>query len=157
MLRYFAYGANIDPDRMAARVPEAVVVGPGYVERFGVEFTIRDREWGGGVLNAREDPDATLWGLLYEGPDEAFAVLDTFQGDAALLEKAHVSVVTDAGPIEAITYRVIKIANYVRPSDRYLAHLTRSMKAQGLPPEAVQAVLAADRDGGETQGPSIVS
>lgn len=157
MLRYFAYGANIDPERMAARVPEAVVVGPGYVERFGIEFTIRDREWGGGVLNAREDPDGTLWGLLYEGPDEAFAVLDTFQGDAALLEKAHVTVVTDAGPVDAFTYRVIKIENYVRPSDRYLAHLTRAMKAQGLPPQAVQAVLDADRDGGQTQGPSIVS
>ena len=157
MLRYFAYGANIDPDRMATRVPEAVVVGPGHVERFGVEFTIRDREWGGGVLNAREDPDSVLWGLLYEGPDEAFAVLDTFVGDSALMEKAEVTVVTDAGPVEAFTYRVIPIANYVRPSDRYLTHLSRAMAAQGLPAEALAAVLAADRDAGETQGPSIVS
>jgi hypothetical protein len=157
MLRYFAYGANIDPERMVARVPEAVVVGPGRVEGFGVEFTIRDREWGGGVLNAREDPESTLWGLLYEGPAEAFAVLDTFEGDASLLERAEVTVLTDAGPVEAVTYRVIPIANYVRPSDRYLSHLTRAMKAQGLPPEAVQAVLDADRDGGRNQGPSIVS
>jgi len=157
MLRYFAYGANIDPERMTSRVPEAVVVGPGYVERFGVEFTIRDREWGGGVLNAREDPDSVLWGLLYEGPEEAFAVLDTFVGDAALMEKAEVTVVTDAGPVEAITYRVIPIANYVRPSDRYLTHLSRAMTAQGLPPEAIEAVLAADRDAGESAGPSIVS
>ncbi len=157
MLRYFAYGANIDPARMAARVPEAVVVGPGRVEGYGLEFTIRDREWGGGVLNAREDPGATLWGLLYEGPDEAFAVLDTFQGDTALLEKASVTVITDQGPVEAITYHVIPIANYVRATDRYLSHLTRAMRAQGLPPEAVQAVLDADRDAGESQGPSIVS
>ena len=157
MLRYFAYGANIDPERMTSRVPEAVVVGPGHVERFGVEFTIRDREWGGGVLNAREDPDSVLWGLLYEGPEEAFAVLDTFVGDAALMEKAEVTVITDAGPVPAITYRVIPIANYVRPSDRYLTHISRAMAAQGLPPEALEAVLAADRDAGETQGPSIVS
>jgi len=157
MLRYFAYGANIDPERMSSRVPEAVVVGPGHVERFGVEFTIRDREWGGGVLNAREDPDSVLWGLVYEGPEEAFAALDTFVGDAALMEKAEVTVITDAGPVEAITYRVIPIANYVRPSDRYLTHISRAMAAQGLPPEALAAVLAADRDAGETQGPSIVS
>ena len=157
MLRYFAYGANIDPERMSSRVPEAVVVGPGHVERFGVEFTIRDREWGGGVLNAREDPDSVLWGLVYEGPEDAFAALDTFVGDAALMEKAEVTVITDAGPVEAITYRVIPIANYVRPSDRYLTHISRAMAAQGLPPEALAAVLAADRDAGETQGPSIVS
>jgi hypothetical protein len=157
MLRYFAYGANIDPDRMAGRVPEAVVVGPGHVERFGVEFTIRDREWGGGVLNAREDPDSVLWGVLYEGPAEAFAVLDTFVGDSAQLEKAEVTVVTDAGSVAAVTYRVIPIANYVRPSDRYLTHVSRAMKAQGLPPEAIEAVLAADRDAGLGHGPSIVS
>ncbi len=157
MLRYFAYGANIDPGRMAARVPEAVVVGPGHVERFGLEFTIRDREWGGGVLNAREDPDSALWGLLYEGPEAAFAVLDTFEGDAALLEKAHVSVVMPDGPVDAVTYRVVPIANYVRPSDRYLTHLTRAMRAQGLPEAAVKAVLDADRLGGRSQGPSIVS
>ena len=157
MLRYFAYGANIDPERMASHVPEAVVVGPGRVERFGVEFTIRDREWGGGVLNAREDPDSVLWGLLYEGPEEAFAVLDTFVGDTALMEKAEITVITDAGPMPAITYRVIPIANYVRPSDRYLTHISRAMAAQGLPPEALAAVLAADRDAGDTQGPSIVS
>ena len=157
MLRYFAYGANIDHERMSARIPEAVVVGPGYVDRFGVEFTIRDREWGGGVLNAREVPEGRLWGVLYEGPVEAFSVLDTFQGDAALMEKAEVTVVTDAGPVEAITYRVIPIANYVRPSDRYLTHLSRAMKVQGRPPEAIAAVLAADRDAGESAGPSIVS
>ena len=127
MLRYFAYGANIDHERMSSRVPEAVVVGPGYVDRFGVEFTIRDREWGGGVLNAREVPEGRLWGVVYEGP------------------------------VEAITYRVIPIANYVRPSDRYLTHISRAMKAQGLPPEAIEAVLAADRDAGESAGPSIVS
>lgn len=155
MLRYFAYGANVDPERMTSRVPEASLVGPGYVEGFGVEFTIRDRGWGGGVLNAREEAGARLWGVLYEGPEEAFAVLDTFQGDAAMLVKADVTVVTDDGPVEAVTYRVVDIANYVRPSDRYLTHMTRAMRAQGLPPEAVDAVLAADRDG--TQGPSIVS
>jgi hypothetical protein len=157
MLRYFAYGANIDPARMTSRVPEAVVVGPGHVERFRVEFTIRDREWGGGVLNAREDAGSVLWGVLYEGPEEAFSVLDTFVGDSALLEKAEVTVQTSEGPVEAITYRVIPLANYVRPSDRYLTHLSRAMKAQGLPPEAMEAVMAADRDAGETQGPSIVS
>jgi hypothetical protein len=73
------------------------------------------------------------------------------------MEKAEITVITEAGPVPAITYRVIPIANYVRPSDRYLTHISRAIAAQGLPPEALEAVLAADRDAGETQGPSIVS
>ena len=100
--------------------------------------------------------DGEVWGVLYEGPDEAFAVLDTFQGDASVLEKSTVTVVGPDGPVEAFTYRLVQIANYVRPSDRYLTHITRAMKAQGLPPEAVEAVLQADRDADDT-GPSISS
>jgi hypothetical protein len=157
MLRYFAYGANIDPEHMTARIPEAVVVGPAYVEGFVPEFTIRDRDWGGGALNAREQVGGRIWGVVYEGPDEAFAVLDTFRGDASLLQKATVTAVTAAGPVDAVTYRLTQLANFVRPSDRYLTHLTRAMKAQGLPPEAIQAVLDADRDAGESSGPSISS
>jgi hypothetical protein len=157
MLRYFAYGANIDPERMLARVPQATVLGPAYVEGLALEFTIRDREWGGGALNAREEAGSRVWGLLYEGPSEAFAVLDTFQGDASLLEKATVVAHGSAGPVEAVTYRLLSLANYVRPSDRYLSHLVRAMKAQGLPDEAIQAVRDADSDGGESSGPSISS
>ena len=157
MLRYFAYGANIAPERMVARVPEATVVGPAYVEGLALEFTIRDREWGGGALNAREESGSRVWGLLYEGPSEAFAVLDTFQGDASILEKATVVAHGPGGPVEAVTYRLLALANYVRPSDRYLSHLVRSMKAQGLPDEAIQAVRDADADSGESSGPSISS
>jgi len=157
MLRYFAYGANIDPERMIQRVPEATVVGPAYVEGLALEFTIRDREWGGGALNAREEAGSRVWGLLYEGPTEAFAVLDTFQGDASMLERATVVAHRPDGPVEAVTYRLLQLANYVRPSDRYLSHLVRAMKAQGLPDEAVQAVRAADSDSGESSGPSISS
>lgn len=156
MLRYFAYGANIDPERMAGRVPGASVVGPAYVDGFAPEFTVRDRDWGGGALNAREQAGARLWGVLYEGPVEAFAVLDTFRGDTSVLEKATVTAIGPDGPVEAVTYRLVQVANYVRPSDRYLTHLTRAMKAQGLPPEAVEAVLEADREADGT-GPSISS
>ncbi|MFN8146383.1 MAG: gamma-glutamylcyclotransferase family protein [Candidatus Nanopelagicales bacterium] len=156
MLRYFAYGANIDLERMQARVPGATVVGPAYVDGFVAEFTVRDRDWGGGALNAREREGGRLWGVLYEGPDEAFAVLDTFQGDASVLEKSTVTAVGPDGAVDAFTYRLVQIANYVRPSDRYLTHITRAMKAQGMPPEAVEAVLQADRDADDT-GPSISS
>jgi hypothetical protein len=156
MLRYFAYGANIDPERMVARVPGVSVVGPAYVEGLAPEFTVRDRDWGGGALNAREQAGSRLWGVLYEGPVEAFAVLDTFRGDPSVLEKATVTAVGPHGPVEAVTYRLVGVANYVRPSDRYLTHLTRAIRAQGLPPEAVQAVLDADREADDT-GPSISS
>jgi len=157
MPAYFAYGANIDPARMSERVPGVTVVGPAHLPDFRLEFTIRDREWGGGVANIRPYSAERVWGMVYEGPDEAFAVLDTFRGDASHLLKDTVTVVMDDGERGAFTYRIDHVANHVKPSFRYLTHLTESMTAGGFPLEAIDSVLNADRYGYAGEGPSIVS
>ena len=157
MSLYFAYGANIDPARMSVRIPGAVTVGPAYLDQYGVEFTIRDREWGGGVLNIRPNPGSHVWGMLYDVPDEQFAVLDTGQGDASMFGTEHVTVHGPQGPVNAVTYRVVRVENHVRATDAYLRHITQAMADQGLPDEAVEAVRDADRFGRSSSGPSIVS
>jgi len=157
MRRYFAYGANIDPDRMAARVRGARGLGPGHLDGYRLEFTIRDRDWGGGVANIRPQPGGRVWGMLWEAPDKAFAVLETFQGDLSYLLRETVSVQCDGGPVEAFTFRVDRIANFVRPTVLYMSHLRRAMKNQGFPNEAFEALILAERAGPTGTGPSIVS
>jgi Gamma-glutamyl cyclotransferase, AIG2-like len=154
---YFAYGANVDPGRMSQRIPGAALLGPARLDDYAVEFTIRDREWGGGVLNIRPEPGSSVYGVVYQGSDEAFAALDTYQGEASLMAKEHVTVVGPAGPADAVTYRVASMANYVRPTDSYLRHMTNALSAAGLPEEAVESLLNADRFGRSDRGPSIVS
>jgi len=157
MRRYFAYGANIDPDRMTARVRGVRAVGPATLDGYALEFTIRDRHWGGGVANIRPETGGRVWGMLWQGPDKAFSVLDTFRGDESSLRREMVTVDCADGPVEAFTFRVHQIANFVRPTALYMSHLRRSMKRQGFPNEAFEALLLAERLGPTETGPSIVS
>ena len=156
-MRFLAYGANIDPERMTLRVPTAVAIGPARLTDFELEFTIRDREWGGGVANIRPEPGKAVWGVLWEAPPEDFAVLDTYQGDASSLRKETVTVQGPDGDVEAFTFRVHQIANYVKPTALYLAHLRRAMTRQGFPNDAFEALIRSERLGPQTSGPSIVS
>ncbi len=157
MERYFAYGANIDPERMSQRVPGVEPVGPASLDGFTLEFTLRDREFGGGVLNIRPEPGSRVWGMLYQGPADAYAVLDTYQGDTSARRQEVVTVDGPDGQVEAFTFRVHQIANFVRPTEIYLRHLRRAMESQGFPNEAFEALLQARRFGAEETGPSIVS
>ena len=157
MRRYFAYGANIDPVRMAARVHGARAIGPATLDDYTLEFTIRDRDWGGGVANIRPETGARVWGMVWQAPNQAFAVLDTFRGDESSLRRETVTVSGVDGPIEAFTFRVHQIANFVRPTALYMSHLRRAMKQQGFPNEAFEALILAERLGPTETGPSIVS
>jgi AIG2-like family len=157
VIKYFAYGANIDPGRMTARLPGSTVVGPAVLDDYVLEFTIRDREWGGGVANIRPEAGRRVYGLLWGVPEEEFATLDTYRGDESHHRRDEVSVRTADSTVAAVTFRVEQIANHVAPSFEYLKHLRGAMAAQGLPPEAVEAVDEADRFGAGRTGPSIVS
>jgi gamma-glutamylcyclotransferase len=157
VLTYFAYGANIDSSRMARRVPGVRSAGIGRLDGYALEFTIRDREWGGGVANIRTDPDGHVWGVLWRGRDAAFAVLDTYQGDEAAQRRELVKVEAPGGVVEAFTFRVDGIANHVKPTALYLAHMRRAMAEQGFPGEAFELLIRAERLGPTETGPSIVS
>jgi hypothetical protein len=157
MIHYFAYGTNIDPARMTTRLPGATVVGPAVLDDYELEFTIRDREWGGGVANIRPEPGRHVYGLLWNVPDAELAELDTYRGDESHLRRDEVSVRTSDAVVTAVTFRVDQLANHVPPSFDYLKHLRSAVVAQGLPPEALAAIDDADRFGGQRTGPSIVS
>jgi hypothetical protein len=45
MQHYFAYGANMDAEHMAARVPSAAAVGPGRLDGFRLTFSVYSTEW----------------------------------------------------------------------------------------------------------------
>jgi hypothetical protein len=157
LLRYFAYGANIDSTRMTSRVPGVRALGPGRLDGWALEITLRDRDWGGGVLNIRPEPGGRVWGLLWEGPAESFDVLATYQGDASAQRTETVEVNGPEGVVEAMTFRVDRVANHVRPTALYLAHLRRAMRAHEFPNDAFEALIRAEQLGPTETGPSIVS
>ena len=146
MQHYFAYGANMDAEHMAARVPSAAAVGPGRLDGFRLMFSVYSTEWEGGATNLELDPEAHVWGVIWEVPDEELGGLDAFQGHPTFFRREDVVVTGPEGSTVAWTYRVAhQEGSYVRPTDAYLHKLQAAIRVQGLPPEALDILDRAAR------------
>lgn len=146
MLLYFAYGSNMDEDHMRERVPQGEYVGPARLDGFRLEFDVYSTEWEGGAANLELDPDAHVWGVLWQIPEDAMKGLDAFQGHPTFFRREDVSVQTSEGPTMAWTYRVAhQEGSYVRPTDAYVQRLRSAIRVHGLPPEALDILDRAAR------------
>jgi hypothetical protein len=153
MQLYFAYGSNMDARHMTDRVPEARTYGPGRLDGFRLAFSVYSTEWKGGAANLELDPEAHVWGLLWDVPEGEASGLDAFQGHPTFFRREDVIVNGPEGPVIAWTHRVAhQGGSFVRPTDAYLQTARAAIRVQGLPPEALDILDAAARPPGR---PSI--
>lgn len=127
MAYYFAYGSNMNPQRMDARgvlVEEAMAARlPG----FALCFNKRAHDHPGrAYANICHQVDAVVEGVLYRLADEQQIFrLDVFEGTPIYYSRERMAVQTERGPVAAWIY----IANPawrsegLAPSSAYLAHL----------------------------------
>lgn len=140
-MKYFAYGANMDPVGMARRCPTAEVIGPAILRDHALCFRWW-RRWRTGVAHVEASEGSMVWGVLWEIGPEDERRLDRYEDLArGLYTKATVTVETAEVPHEAMAYvatgRIQK-----RPSRRYLRLLVRGAEAYGAPPAYVEALRA---------------
>ena len=129
---YFAYGSNMDAERLFAErlVPEGVPPGPriaGRLENWLLAFNKQARSpAGAGAGNIMPRDGAVVHGTLNLLPAKGFAVLDRFEGvDGGHYERRTLAVRRgDSGTmVEAITYVALKTGHGLRPTRDYLGHL----------------------------------
>lgn len=131
---------------MTDRVPEASVCGPGRLDGFRLAFSVYSTEWEGGAANLEIDPEAHVWGVLWDVPEGETSGLDAFQGHPTFFRKEDLVVEGPEGPAIAWTYRVAhQEGTYVRPTDAYVQLLRSAIRVHGLPPEALDIVDRAAR------------
>ena len=145
MLPYFAYGANMDERHMHGRVPNATSLGPARLAGYRLAFNVYSTEWEGGAANLEVDAEGRVYGVLWDIPEEEFRGLDAFAGHPTYFRREEIVVDRSGSMVTSWTYRVAHQEGYVRPTDRYLAHLYAAIRVQGLPPEAFDIVERAAR------------
>jgi gamma-glutamylcyclotransferase (GGCT)/AIG2-like uncharacterized protein YtfP len=146
MQLYFSYGSNMDPRHMQGRVPGAQVVGPARLDGFRLAFSVYSTEWEAGAANLELDPEAHVWGVLWDVPEAETGGLDAFHGHPTFFRKEDLVVEGPGGAVIAWTYRVAhQEGTYVRPSDAYLQLLRSAIRVHGLPPEALDILDRAAR------------
>jgi len=146
VMKYFAYGSNMDPERMRERDitssqrRHAILIG------YRLEFNkVASRNPEEGYANVVQYENGVVEGVLYDIRDSDVAKLDRCEGYPEHYDRVKVKVRPDVKQeMEAVTYiaQPSKIRYGLRPSRDYLDHL---LAAEDLLSESYRRMLAALR------------
>lgn len=136
----FAYGLNTNTDGMRARCPEAVPIGPAWLD--GYRFAWR------GFADISLDPDSYVLGVLWRISDTDLDTLDYFEGVPRHYTRQRVIISTSDGHHEGWAYMMAKQDGERPPSDAYRDAVFDGYRQNGISDE--QLVSGLRRIGAET-------
>ncbi|MEX2159025.1 MAG: gamma-glutamylcyclotransferase family protein [Dehalococcoidia bacterium] len=137
---YFAYGSNMHLRMFRRRCPGAKPLGPALLRGYRIAFTRYDRTRKGGVADIVPEPDAEVWGALYEIDNACFVTLDKYENAPRAYRRELVRVIDDAAAEhESHTY-IANQTGHFAPSRQYLGIIVQGARDHDLPEEYVQAL-----------------
>ncbi|MEZ4501813.1 MAG: gamma-glutamylcyclotransferase family protein [Dehalococcoidia bacterium] len=152
---YFAFGSNLDADRMHIHCPSARLVTIARLADHRLAFTIESKNtWRGGVADILASPGDEVWGALWIIEGAESRALDEQEGvfrDPPAYRRYQVTVETPAGDrVTCRAYRVAKpnIEGYA-PSPAYKATILRGARALPLPAPYLEALDRIEDNGVE--------
>lgn len=154
---YFAYGSNMAPERLQARVPSAVKLGVAVLRGYWLKFHKSSKDGSAKCDASRTDRrDDEVHGVLYSMAKSELAALDGFEGRGHGYERQTVVVERPGGEaVETETYVATHFDATMHPFDWYLEHVLRGADAAVLPDAYVRAIRAvqsvADPDKGRRE------
>jgi gamma-glutamylcyclotransferase (GGCT)/AIG2-like uncharacterized protein YtfP len=142
VVEYFAYGSNMSRSVMDAVSPQHRFVGRAQLAGYRLAFTRRSVRTGTGVADIVVDPNATVWGVLYELGDGDLARLDRKEGAGWAYRRTEVDVCDDhGGSHRVVAYAVIaKAPREIETSVQYAQRLVAAARERALPAEYVDAL-----------------
>ena len=136
MIRYFAYGSNMDPDQMGERCPSARLVGPARLVDFRLAFTRESKVTypGSGVADVIAAPGSVVWGAVYSLDEADLEALDRLEGAGSAYAREQVDVVDEKGDtVPAVAYVVLRKSDReLRPTAEYMSRVIGGARACGL-------------------------
>jgi gamma-glutamylcyclotransferase (GGCT)/AIG2-like uncharacterized protein YtfP len=128
---YFAYGSNMCGRRIRSRIAGARARGRARADGWQLRFDKPGRD-GSGKANLVVEPEAHVWGVVYELPGLQGATLDRFEPG---YRREPLQVTTDTRTLVAQSYRFSARVDAAppAPTGEYLAHLLAGADEHGLP------------------------
>lgn len=150
---YFAYGSNMNPARVAARIGATRRVLPGVLHDHELRFDKVSKVAGIAHANVAPVPGARVEGALFrlENPEQ-IRHMDPFEGYPHEYDRHRLPVVTAEGAFEAWVYIAAPgmTAPSLKPAREYLAHLLAGQAFHSTEYHArlaaVEAVTGLDDD-----------
>ncbi len=80
-MKIFAYGSNMNLNRLKNRVPSAVKISNGFIEGFSLECSKASKDSSGKATVIKTDnKDDLVWGVLFEIDEKEKPQLDRAEG-----------------------------------------------------------------------------
>jgi gamma-glutamylcyclotransferase (GGCT)/AIG2-like uncharacterized protein YtfP len=142
---YFAYGSNMDWDRMRARCPSAAFLCVARLDGFQVELTRECRD-GFGVADIVANDTSSVWGAVFMIPETEVGRLDRAEGynpqkptSACARDEYRVYANgCDDQPHTVWSYAVRDKQGPFRTVGSYKDHILKGARHWGLPREYVE-------------------
>ena len=148
---YFAYGSNMLTRRLLGRTPSARTVGVATLPGHELRWHKVSKDGSGKCDIVPAAADSVVYGVLYEIALTDKAALDIAEGLGWGYQQVQLEVLSDIGPLLALSYQATNIDHGTRPYDWYKALVVSGAREHALPLDYVQALetVAAVEDWNE--------
>jgi cation transport regulator ChaC len=145
---YFAYGSNMNPERMRERGAYFKNYMRGILKNYRLKFNKRCYTFKGfGCANVEPAEGEVVEGVLYEleKPREAIEMLDLYEGYPDHYNRLILEIETEKGKFPAVVYiaQPWMIDDRLKPHFKYLVHLLEACRLKLLSDEYCKKIKAA--------------
>ncbi|MEB3051996.1 gamma-glutamylcyclotransferase [Mycolicibacter sp. MYC123] len=135
---YAAYGSNMHPEQMLQRAPHSPMTGTGWLHGWRLTFAGEDIGWEGALATVVEDPESSVFVVLYDVTPEDEKNMDSWEGsEFGIHKKIRCRVDCAPEPVLAWLY-VVDAWESGMPSARYLGVVAEAAQIAGAPDEYVR-------------------
>lgn len=140
---YFAYGSNMSPPRLRARLPSVQGYGAARLDGHALAFHKSGTD-GSGKCDIPECARSTVFGVVYEIARDDLAVLDRIEGVGVGYEREMIQIRCAGERLTAHTYKATRIDPDLRPFSWYRQHVLAGALAAGLSDAYVSAIRGVE-------------
>lgn len=120
-MHYFAYGSNMFTKRIQNRVSSANPIAVGHISEHELHWHKVSKKDGSGKCDCyfTGSPDDKVYGVVFEIDPSQKAELDRFEGLGYGYDEKQVTVITDTGEVDTITYFATNTDSSLHPYHWY--------------------------------------
>ena len=124
---YFAYGSNMNPERLRARVGNYSNMQYGVLKGYKLTFNKKSNTPRRGYATIEKCENSYVSGIIYNLSQKAIEILDMYEGFPLHYTKSYLNVETAKGVCECVVYIANKdrVGVNLRPSYEYFEHLKK--------------------------------
>lgn len=147
-LLYFAYGSNMATERLGERISTAKKIATAKLVQHRLTFAKKGFDGSGKCdVEENDDPESRVYGVVYEIPADAKAILDRFEGDRYTSKTVSLKT-TQGQQLEAFCYSVEDKERYtnsaLKPYQWYHHHVLFGAQQADLPQSYIAALKKID-------------